>query len=441
MKKILFALIFLFSFQFGLAVNPSPIINVTDTDFGDVTVGQRAKREIVISNTGSAELYITSFSGPFDSSFAQTGLPTMSPVNPLKLMPNASYKFDVAFTPIEEKTYSDKIIFTNNARTIDSTALLLGRGVKAHLEAIGYDWGRRRIDLPDLCPSGPYLNKEAIHLINNDSKDITIYTIKIKSDIKGNTFEFNMGVFKNLIIKPGEERFFPVSFFPWDIGIHEMSFIIDNSDSSNTMITLKGIGAWPSLETKDVFFDSTIIQDYSNPNYAKQKIFFTNKHWTDADGTDVSDSTTIDLKIGPNGDEISTDGINWGTEGFRFDKTKIRHSRLGDNLTFPVVVYPGDSLEIVGVQFVAQHPGGIHKATILTMTDGCAEVGVLSNWTGRGIDPTAVEEYVNEENIGRLLGYYDILGRRINSIEQYHGLYLEIRMEKNKVFKKIVYKD
>jgi hypothetical protein len=422
------------------------IINVPDADFGDVTVGQSSVRELYISNTGNADLIVAGYSKPSDSCFVLSGLPAMTVANPLKISPNEMFRFKVTFTPNLEKLYKDMIVFYNNTKTIDSIAYLLGRGVKASLEANGFDWERRRIDRPGICDISPYLydgpiEQTPIHLINRGSKEVIIFKINIETNINGEAFEFSRQHLINLTIPSRGDILIPVSFHPTKVGIHELTFSYDNSAGSTTKTTLKGIGVFPKLETNDIDFDSTIIKDYTNPSSAKQKIFFNNLHWNDADGTDVSDSTTIDFKIGPKGDEISTDGITWGTEGFRFDKTKIRHSRLGDNLTFPVVVYPGDSLEIVGAQFVAQHAGSIHKASILTITDGCAEVGVLSNWTGRGIDPTGVEEYSNEENIGRLLGYYDILGRRINSIEQYHGLYLEIRMEKNKVLKKIVYKD
>ncbi|MGA2297744.1 MAG: T9SS type A sorting domain-containing protein, partial [FCB group bacterium] len=73
----------------------------------------------------------------------------------------------------------------------------------------------------------------------------------------------------------------------------------------------------------------------------------------------------------PTGNEIQPDLTAFGTQGFRYDKTK---------LTFPIVLQQGEFIEFEG-QFVAPNLGAF---TAALASKSNAEAEVVSNWTGSG---------------------------------------------------------
>ncbi|MBI5325686.1 MAG: hypothetical protein HZB41_10540, partial [Ignavibacteriae bacterium] len=154
---------------------------------------------------------------------------------------------------------------------------------------------------------------------------------------------------------------------PTVTGSHELVLTYDNSANSGTKTTLRGIGIVPQTFTADVDFGSTIVQDFNNPNI--RQVRFTNKPPVDwAFGDTV---TITDFNILPNGTEIATDLISWGTEGFRYDKSQ---------LAFPIKLAQGEFIEF-NAQFVADKvPQSI--AALASVSD--AENEVTSNWTGVG---------------------------------------------------------
>ena len=101
-------------------------IEVSDANFGDISVGKTEYKDISIKNTGSTQLIINSFSGPTENIY-RTDLPIISDDEPLTIEAGEQYTFTVSFTPNEERSYPDQIVFHSNAKKTDSIAILMGR--------------------------------------------------------------------------------------------------------------------------------------------------------------------------------------------------------------------------------------------------------------------------------------------------------------------------
>jgi len=367
--------IFAFDIKIKSECIGTAIINVTYYDFGDIPLNSSANGTIEIRNLGTVDLIITGYTGPRQISIFIPDL-IINPNNPLRLYPGQVYTYEVIFLPIDTIMYTDSMFFISNSEkniSVDSVGDLRGRGIKPDLIANGYDWGRRRIDRQNF-PSGPYSLNNAIQITNGGTMDVTIYDINIISDVNGTAFEFNRGLLTNRTIHPKETIHVPVIFHPTVPGPHELIIEYDNTAMSTTQTILRGIGTVPQIETSDYDFGTTILNDYPNPNY--RLIRFTNKSESD---WIYGDSVTIfDLISKPNGNEISTDLVNWGTEGFRYDKAAF---------TFPLKLAQGEYIEF-DAQFVA---GKETQSIAYIKSYSDAEEEVTSKWTGIGIIDGVVE--------------------------------------------------
>ena len=367
----------------------SPLIDANDYNWNDVKVGTAIPHTFTIKNDGSSELRITGFSGPFlqspDNVFrVETGLTNITPATPLVIPAGTNKQFSVSFTPTDQKRYKDSIVFHSNAKATDSVSILEGRGILGDLTANYYDWGKRRIHRPAIgFPVNPYPTDNAeqvIELRNDGSDEVFVEDIIIKSDIKGTAFKFDRDKFRSLKVPAKSTVYVPVTFQPTELGQHELVFSYKVQDLPIEPETyLRGFGISPKIETFDMDFGTTIKDDFTN--IQTRTIRFTNIRHYDANAQDVSDSLTIErLQLAAAG-AISTDGTNWGTEGFRFDLTQVL-DQDGTPVTFPAVLQPDEYIEITA-DFVANKPGN-HRATV-TSIDDADNQDVTSVWTGSGI--------------------------------------------------------
>lgn len=358
----------------------SPQISVTDAAFSDQTLSQTSAEDILITNTGNTDLKITGFSGLSDPAFVTNGLRPVTTQDPIILPAGKSYSFKVEFTPEDEKQYLDTIVFFSDGDGSDSLCILSGRGIKPGIMASSFDWGRKRIE------AGPYTSSgKAIVIRNTGLEDVRISDLSVVSSKKDTSvFEFDRTAFLNVSIKVDDSLVVPVFFNPKEVGLHELILKYDNDVGSETQTILSGIGTFPQLTTNDAYFGETAIDDFGNPESPDTPVRFINNAWNDPSdaSTDVSDSIVINgFTFMPNGNEVSDDGTNWGSEGFRFDSNVLIHSSGGIS-GLPMVLYPGEYLEIPA-EFVARHSGS-HRAVVLTEND--AEIDSSSIWTGGAIN-------------------------------------------------------
>ena len=336
------------------------IINVSDAMFDDLPIKKKDTVTVEIRNDGNVDLIITGYKGPTNPVY-KTNLPEITAF-PLIIKPNEQpYRFNVEFNPLLEQVYRDSIIFFSDADKIDSVAILNGNGIQPGMISTSFDWGRKRI-------GNEYsAGNQSITIENTSDGDVTIYGFATKVNNGGSVFKFDEKLLDNITIKSGKTIFIPVKFKPLNVGVYELVIAYDNSINSQTETRLFGIGVDPQLEkTQDVSFDTSVVLKVQYPIH--DTIRFKN------DDSEFGDTIRInDLKILPNGDEISTDINQYGKSGFKFDKKALR---------LPRILLPGDVLEIP-MMFVAQDSGNVY-AGIKTVSD--IEPEATANIHGYGID-------------------------------------------------------
>ena len=381
---------------YAAALVGSPIIDVSDWSFPPTMLGSSAYGSFDIKNKGTVTLEIYDYQGPFLIGQVN-GMPIYSsdelvdqqitPSTPLRLKPNEVRTYGVKFTPDEEKSYPDSIVFIsnsikneqyNNNNPIDSICLLSGIGIKSDLAVTGYNWERKRIHRPATFPIPPYpavknaINPDtAIRLYNGGTAAVTINRL-IYTNVVGDTsaFKFNRTDLMRTL-NPGEEVIVPVTFQPTVTGPHLLTFRYETSPVINNITTtLQGIGIVPRTLTADVAFGAMIKDDYNN--YLTMPVTFTNMSnadWQYGDSVTITGLTEVN---------INPEIINAWTdypEPFRYDKADPA------KFTFPIVLQPGESLTF-DADFAAKD-GNPATASLTTVSD--AETEVTSNWTGDGL--------------------------------------------------------
>lgn len=158
-----------------------------DADFGYVPLNNPTDIQVRVQNIGNAPLVVNGFTPPFNSVFVikwgADGTP--SPGSPWTILPNTFKTFTVEFTPTAAQPYTDSIVFTSDATSIDSIAPLRGFGTKAALFANSYDWQQKRIDRPNF-PIPAYAtipDSSAIILKNEGNSQLTVTGLTQINDV------------------------------------------------------------------------------------------------------------------------------------------------------------------------------------------------------------------------------------------------------------------
>ena len=396
-----------------------PVIVVDDWDFGSRRVGKTTGwQDITVKNTGTTELIINDFSGPD----LQDGGQDVFRIQGLEIDPNDADSwwtippggqrvFQANFTPFNQITYTDEIVFESNAGTkLDNICQLDGIGIDADLLVEGYDWGRNRIDRPghpkydlDPYPVDPTSDPLPLWLKNEGTTDLTIQTVTPRNQLGewADCFLFGpnkekwadfAGTFRNMVLQANEEITIEVFFNPTTVGDHQLvlEFTVLDGEGKPTA-TLKGSGTVPYASTNPVDFGWTFRNDVGNIQKANSTLLNntstvaqTANQWdATKDNSFYADDLTIEeIIVLNNGTEISVDPALWGTEGFRYDQAGVGA---------PLVLTPTDpSYTLNTGEFVApdrDYPGNIGNftGTIVFVTDAWEE-NIECVWTGEGRD-------------------------------------------------------
>jgi len=378
----------------------TPIINVSDVDFGEKTVGEEWGPMIAtIKNNGSTSLAITGYTGPTLGVY-RTDLEDMniSADNPLIVGINQTVQFRIWFKPDAEQSYPDSIVFISDAgRVNDPVCMIQGVGIKAQLEATGENWGEKRAHLakydtytyqtfgyPYPSPTG------AIVLRNPGTKDVSILQINVLDSLQADAFEIDVdGVKQPLVryltqlgsikddqgrtittIEAGGTRHVPVYFNPRAEGAHKLVIEYVSDAGMKPTSTLEGIGIYPLIGTQNVDYGTNVVGDKP----VVKTVRFGNVRW------DYQDSLILQgFTVEPDGSISPVIGTP-GSEGFSYDGANII-DKTGNAITLPYTLQPGEYVEVTG-QFAAQRPGNA-LANLTSISD--ALVDARSQWRGYGV--------------------------------------------------------
>ncbi len=246
------------------------------------------------------------------------------------------------------------------------------------LTAKNYDWHERRIKFKYTSGDKPL----AIQISNQGNQDVRINNLTVIKDIKGDAFEFNRDTLtKGFIVEAGKIITLPVIFYPRELGIHELIFLLHDDFDETAYCRLSGVGVAPKLATYDYDFDSTGV------NSPKEKVRRTIKIYNLEYATDtlVSDTVTIfDFRISEPG-LVQTVEEKYNPNAWYFNKGA---------LNLPKTLRPGDSLEF-DAYFVAQKDG-LQFVDVTTISSAPREVTL--HWVGNGRINTSVSNFFHSNN-------------------------------------------
>lgn len=239
----------------------TPVINVTDKDFGPVVVSTSVTSQIEIQNksTNGGILTIYGATGPSGAPVVFTTPDGLPQPTPFDIAPLDARVLRVSFQPVAVTDYIDTIVFTHNAPSNpenDSLGILKGSGIQASLIATSYDWLRRRIF------TGPH--NAIVYLKNFGSSPVTVLDLKPGSptgDVGDFTFDIT-GV-RSFTVNPGDSVAVPVTFTPTATGPRHMELEFEtNPPQSNAVISkLDGIGIQGALMTEDYDFGQMNVDE------------------------------------------------------------------------------------------------------------------------------------------------------------------------------------
>lgn len=115
----------------GSGLAPTPEIIISSIDFGTCEVNKTSFKDFTITNPRTTDIVINRFRGPKNSEFIATLPPhdANGKFNtPIKISPQSSITYAVLFTPKEDKTYIDSIVFYNDVLSDDYVTKFTGKG-------------------------------------------------------------------------------------------------------------------------------------------------------------------------------------------------------------------------------------------------------------------------------------------------------------------------
>lgn len=236
------------------AIIGSPLIEVTDLSFQDITIGTERHLQAHIRNKGNRELEIYGYDFPSASNISFRDLPNASYFNPFYLAPNDEIEFTVEIDALEVDDFEEVLAVKSNADEIDSLCVINYRVINPGLLAEAYNWQRGKIDVNGY-EFGPYESSHKLYLRNYGNIDLTITDWEIVYKKNQESFIFEDGfddLFKNRKIRSGQNFEFDVDFDPIALDTSQITiaFTINNTETAKTRLNIFGFGTRPKAELK-----------------------------------------------------------------------------------------------------------------------------------------------------------------------------------------------
>jgi len=209
----------------GIGVRPAFATNTSALAFGNVRVGNNVEDSVLVTNTGTAELHITTalmYPNSTNSETAKISAKTASfSVTPeeIYLSPSASQKFTVTFSPQSAQFVNATLMFTHNAPGSPDSVALSGAGtVPIFSLSSSHEVDFGNIMLGDA-------RTESIKVTNAGLASLTVTNVSATNDA------FTISP-QNATLAPAEEKIFLATFFTPRVGT-ETGYIIFMHDATS----------------------------------------------------------------------------------------------------------------------------------------------------------------------------------------------------------------
>ncbi|MGA7625139.1 MAG: choice-of-anchor D domain-containing protein, partial [Candidatus Acidiferrales bacterium] len=209
--------------------NSSSTLTATPSSitFGDVAVGSQSTQTIRLTNSGDAQITVTSLS-PSVSNVSVSGVSM-----PINLAPGASANFTAAFKPTSAGSVSGKITASSNATADRSLAIdLTGTGQPAVITL-------------SASPSSLSFGNETVG--SSSSKQVTVKnTGNVNADISsvsvaGTGFTLS-GSSGGVSLEPGQSETYTVKFDPRSAASDSGTLTVNSNASTAVKVGLSGTG-------------------------------------------------------------------------------------------------------------------------------------------------------------------------------------------------------
>jgi hypothetical protein len=224
--------------------------NPTNLTFGNVTLGSSGTQSISLSNSGNANLTISSIT-PSGSGFSGSGITL-----PLTLSPGQSANYTAQFAPTAAGSASGQISFVSNASNSPTSVSMSGTGVTAPTAQLTTSPTSLAFGNVTVGSNGT----QSISLSNTGNANLTISSITTS----GAGFS-GSGITVPLTLTPGQSASYTAQFSPTAAGSAsgQISFV-SNASNSPTLVSMSGTGvtapaAQLTTNPASVSFGNTIV--------------------------------------------------------------------------------------------------------------------------------------------------------------------------------------
>ena len=334
----------------GKGAYPAAVkLSVTALDFGVRRVLETSGvQPLFITNTGGTELQITELLFT-DAVFALSAPgPLPSPGAPLKIAPGQTRFVSVTFTPKARGVVSGNLYIVSNASEAPAPVSLTGTGVDGLASATPNTVAFGSVEVGN---SG---TQQVVALTNTGD-----YPLTITSVVQPVETSFSVsGLTPGLVLNPGEQRSFVVTFAPSRRGYVADTIVIKSDAQLNPTynLSVSGTGIAPAVELlpKDIHFGRlnvgvTARQSIAIKNVGERDLY-------------VSNLSLVDVA---------------GAEGAALD--------FAFEAVLPLVVKPWEST-LVSLTFTPRQVGLRQARVIVYTTDKAAEANLVGEGTSSNLE-------------------------------------------------------
>jgi len=267
----------------GEGVEPLFTTNKSSLNFGDVRNGTTKMDSIIVTNTGTSDLIISTV-------VSSNALYTIMPSN-LTIVAGANTKYYITFAPLNDGIKNGTIIFTHNAAKNKDTISLTGRGVEPLFTS-----NRSSINFGDV--RNGTTKRDSITVTNTGTSDLIISTVVSSNALYTITPT-------NLTIVAGANTKYYITFAPLTDGIKTGNIIFTHNATKNKdTIALTGRGVSPKFSATPM---SINFGDVRNGTTKRDSIVVSNPGTSDLIISGIAISNSV-YTVSPNNATISAGG-------------------------------------------------------------------------------------------------------------------------------------